>query len=891
MKIKPEERKDLFKQLLKEAKANPFPKGVPSYFSDLQLPVNLGLAHELFEDALMSGDPMMKHMPLLYRVDKEGFLPSNWSRLKSGRFQTSKHNSQGLSKGLRQIVSLPGRSMMLADISSSHPRLIACRHQNEFTQIYEEGKDPYNVMCDCFGISDRSLMKQVFNAKINGQSNQKSSNELKELQPLLSTDFSLMDEMKTHFPKVLELIEEVKANSVITSKYWDEIIPLNDKGEVAHYKMGGYMFQAIEAECLRRMMYVWDKATKMDDQILPTAHLTIHDAILSSTTQEMITTHKEAVIQLMMMCLPFNEKLSEGAIKVTYGPSWGEQNNSHQLGVIRPVTRVDYVKEGRSYLDNRPKRKPTGGEAIGLCYMSDSTQFPFMLRSSSLTRDTQQEVMKMTKVYQKSLSGHQEQVELDKYPVLGARGNVSLANYVLEHMTVEGIAPMQQKGFGIRQFDSETTSYKLLSDEDIQYTIQEEVNEQRFCISGKVSTPYALNKSASIAEELGIRTCKAKFSTDATIGTAAFLNTNVTVDSLGIHTSTRSTEDLVPHEHLLTVKYDESAECPMFMEFIESLFRGDDDANEKIAVIQEYLGNALLGTTTKYDKHLFFLGPRASNGKSTFLDVFASLFDESVVTSVQPVNWVEQEFMLQSMSHASINIVNDILYSYLSNSGTIKSVLSGEKLTVNKKNKDPITMRFTASHFFCGNKIPLADDETGGLPRRLIFIQFENKFTANPEEVNEAERTYLVKYNIYDDLIKTELPGIANWAIKGALRFHQNNKYTSVPSSDLINEEWLYRCSSTLEFVSTVIKPSNEKVYLSVVKDRYNTWCQENGNMRRKTSNLVDLLKTNGFNIHRDPHGSQKYIFASFVETTEEYRAYEKRKQEQNSYFAPLFRH
>ena len=61
--------------------------------------------------------------------------------------------------------------------------------------------------------------------------------------------------------------------------------------------------------------------------------------------------------------------------------------------------------------------------------------------------------------------------------------------------------------------------------------------------------------------------------------------------------------------------------------------------------------------------------PRSSNGKSTLLDVFASLFDESVVTSIQPKDWKPNEFMVETMQYSRLNKVDDMSYQRISDTG------------------------------------------------------------------------------------------------------------------------------------------------------------------------------------------------------------------------------
>ncbi|KKL57613.1 hypothetical protein LCGC14_2233680, partial [marine sediment metagenome] len=87
--------------------------------------------------------------------------------------------------------------------------------------------------------------------------------------------------------------------------------------------------------------------------------------------------------------------------------------------------------------------------------------------------------------------------------------------------------------------------------------------------------------------------------------------------------------------------------------------------------------------------------------------------------------------------------------------GTLKAYVGGDLILMERKYRDPITIRPTAKLVFCTNDLPIISDKSNATWRRMLLVPFTNVV---PQEAQNR--------NLFSELC-TELPGIWNWAFQG----------------------------------------------------------------------------------------------------------------------------
>lgn len=229
----------------------------------------------------------------------------------------------------------------------------------------------------------------------------------------------------------------------------------------------------------------------------------------------------------------------------------------------------------------------------------------------------------------------------------------------------------------------------------------------------------------------------------------------------------------------LPYAYRPDALCPRWTKFWEEVFEGDDDAAQKTAFIQEFVGVCMLGLATRYERIAVFVGMKGANGKSVALRVITGLFLAENVSVVHP-HRMSQQYDRAKLRDALINIVSELPARELMETEALKAISSGDAIDARLPAHPPFSFCPRAGHLYACNELPPISDASGGPWRRLIPIEFNRTFEGDPSKDPRLAATILA----------TELEGVAAWAIRGAARLLAQGGYTLPPSAQRRVAAW-----------------------------------------------------------------------------------------------------
>jgi putative DNA primase/helicase len=281
-------------------------------------------------------------------------------------------------------------------------------------------------------------------------------------------------------------------------------------------------------------------------------------------------------------------------------------------------------------------------------------------------------------------------------------------------------------------------------------------------------------------------------------------------------------QEFIPYE------YDVLAFPMKWLEFLDEVFKGDDDAQQKIAVIQEWFGYCL-DRALNLHKALVLYGD-GGNGKSVILDVLAAM-----VPYVTRLEWHElnEQRNLERLAGSWVNIATEISYKDSTGTTGFKKAVAGETLTANPKYKKPFDFKPYAKFAFATNGLPMVDDISNGVFRRLMVISLNNSFVGR------------VKWGLTEELIK-EMPGIIQLAHNGLLRLYKNRCFTDVPSNVVELQEFRRAINSLQSFHDeSVSMYEGQEISFSEFYRSYTSYCHDTGNRpfaRNKVRSVVNAL-------------------------------------------------
>lgn len=265
----------------------------------------------------------------------------------------------------------------------------------------------------------------------------------------------------------------------------------------------------------------------------------------------------------------------------------------------------------------------------------------------------------------------------------------------------------------------------------------------------------------------------------------------------------------------LDYPYDPEADCPNWMEFLDSVWGVKSDC---VTTLQEMMGYALTDDTTA-QKIFMFIGARRS-GKGTIARVMRGLVGEQNVCN--PIlGALQGTFGLEPLYGKRLAIVGDARLSGRADAHVIVERLlsiSGEDaLVIDRKYKAPITTQLKTRFLLISNELPNLADASATLPSRVILLPFTKSFYGN-EDPKLTEK------------LLAERPGILNWALCGLKRYRDRGRFIQPEASREIIGEMEELSSPVLAFVRDRLDVSpGFACPVADVFQEWKSWCESKG--------------------------------------------------------------
>lgn len=303
----------------------------------------------------------------------------------------------------------------------------------------------------------------------------------------------------------------------------------------------------------------------------------------------------------------------------------------------------------------------------------------------------------------------------------------------------------------------------------------------------------------------------------------------------------------------IPVTYDPSAYCSDLDKMLNRVFLGD---REVINLFEEMVGYCLI-KSSRYQKAFILIGS-GSNGKSTILDLLEEFLGARNYSSL-PLEKVTDRFNMAELENRLANIGDDIDNVTIKDSGTLKKMISGESITVERKGERPFKVSPYATHIYSANAIPRSFDKSDGFYRRWLFVPFNAKFTAEDPDYDPL---------IFDKITTDNaLSYLLNIAIRGASRLIKRGRFTEPQSVKEALERYRTDNSTTLSWIDD--KELNEDYFLENSTDKiygdFTDWCKlsgiKSGNVTGKKTFFKEIVYKFDFEDKPKQKGDGKRYF------------------------------
>jgi len=262
--------------------------------------------------------------------------------------------------------------------------------------------------------------------------------------------------------------------------------------------------------------------------------------------------------------------------------------------------------------------------------------------------------------------------------------------------------------------------------------------------------------------------------------------------------------------------YEPKAECPLWLKFLERVTAGDQGLQ---TFLQCVVGYCLTGEVS--EQALFLLYGTGSNGKSTFCETIAALLSEYSVNTPTETLLVKRDS----------GIPNDI--ARLAGSRLVYAIEAeasrrlAESLVKQLTGGDTITARFLHQEFFefhakfkiflAANHRPNIRGADHAIWRRIKMLPFNVRIPDEEQDKKLGEK------------LKTELPGILNWALEGCADWLRNG--LSYPEAvQKATQEYRDKMDVLADFLSECCEVDvPDEVGATILYEAYKTWSEAAG--------------------------------------------------------------
>lgn len=250
-------------------------------------------------------------------------------------------------------------------------------------------------------------------------------------------------------------------------------------------------------------------------------------------------------------------------------------------------------------------------------------------------------------------------------------------------------------------------------------------------------------------------------------------------------------------------------------------------------------------------RKFFVLVGGGRNGKSTYLDMIENLISSSNVARVDLKELATDKFASQLLTDKLVNIGDDVDKEFISNTGVLKKLVTGETIIAQKKGQDQYPMTYYGKLLFSCNDIPRINDKTEGMKSRMVIVPFNADFTNQPN------------IPFVDELLQepAAMEYILKISLDAFMEVLQRGAFTMPQEVTRVTEQYHHDNDSVtqwLEEYGEIDQKRIKDVYMA-----YSLYCTESNMKPEGRNTFCRRFYQQGYNRKevKDPTGKSRYIF------------------------------
>lgn len=240
--------------------------------------------------------------------------------------------------------------------------------------------------------------------------------------------------------------------------------------------------------------------------------------------------------------------------------------------------------------------------------------------------------------------------------------------------------------------------------------------------------------------------------------------------------------------------------------------------NEQIRKLLEEVIGYTFFRRNELRKCFLFTGG-AKGGKSSYLDMITQLLGQENTCALD-LSQLGDRFKTAELFGKLANIGDDIGDEFIANPAVFKKVVSGDRISAERKGQDPFNFTPYAKQLFSANDIPRIKDKSGAVLDRLIIVPFNAKFSKDDSDFDP-----FIKYKLRDESVMEYLIQIG---VNGLLRVLKNNSFTVCETVEKSIKEYEESNNPILIFFNEVAESEIIGQPTKFVYQKYIEFCLSN---------------------------------------------------------------
>lgn len=292
-------------------------------------------------------------------------------------------------------------------------------------------------------------------------------------------------------------------------------------------------------------------------------------------------------------------------------------------------------------------------------------------------------------------------------------------------------------------------------------------------------------------------------------------NANLIAFKNGVYNLIDGTFSNFTSDHVITNKINWNFNPAAYNELADKTLSKLSCKDVEIRMLLEEVIGYTFYRRNELRKAFIFIGDKA-NGKSTYIDMIKTMLGDNN-TSALDLKELGDRFKTAELFGKLANLGDDIGDEFIANAAAFKKLVSGDRMSVERKGQNPFDFNNYSKFLFSANNMPRIKDKTGAVLDRLIIIPFNAKFSSADPDFDPY-----IKYKLRE---AESIEYIINLGLQGLRRVLENRKFTISHKVEKEIQEYEENNNPVLGFFKEVGQEQIENEPTKNVYKKYQEYC------------------------------------------------------------------